>query len=255
MPNIPESQVQGLIADLASHAGTDVGHAPNAITGSPALAFWYKASSLGLADGTAVTTWTDSSGNSRDVTQATSTKRPLYKTSVTGLGGAPAVLFDGVDDTLVNAAVSGFGSSTWTVFGILTENVNAAGLFALDARVSGGFIDLCRSSGNPAFRAGDSSIAAALNAPTRGAALWVGVTDGTTLTLFVNGQMVAQAPTSAGSVSPTSIYVGSNADSAGSYWSGHIAEVGVFSTALTAAQRGELRRYAAATYGVMSWGP
>lgn len=58
------------------------------------------------ADGAAVSSWSDGSGNSRTQAQATSGLRPLYRASVTNLNNRPAVEFDGVDDVTTNT--SGF---------------------------------------------------------------------------------------------------------------------------------------------------
>jgi hypothetical protein len=69
------------------------------------LRLWLKADALtGLADGDPVTTWTDSSGNAFNPAQATTAKKPLYKTSI--LNGLPIVRFDGIDDVLLNASVN-----------------------------------------------------------------------------------------------------------------------------------------------------
>ncbi len=53
---------------------------------------------VGFNDGDAVATLADLSGNSRDATQATASRRPLYKTNI--YGSDPALLFDGVDDQM-----------------------------------------------------------------------------------------------------------------------------------------------------------
>lgn len=60
------------------------------------LAYWFKADALALSDDDPVGTWTDSSGNSRDITQTTSSKKPIYKTSI--VNSLPVVRFDGSDD-------------------------------------------------------------------------------------------------------------------------------------------------------------
>lgn len=59
----------------------------------PAIAWnvLYDADTFGLADGAAIATAPDSSGNARDATQATSGKRPTYKT---GVNGHAAMRFD-----------------------------------------------------------------------------------------------------------------------------------------------------------------
>jgi hypothetical protein len=48
--------------------------------------------------GTAVDTWTDLSGNGHNVTQATSSRQPVYLAVSGEAGGVPAMRFDGVDD-------------------------------------------------------------------------------------------------------------------------------------------------------------
>lgn len=67
------------------------------------LACWYKADSLDLADGADVTSWADSSGNSRTLTQSGSADLcPHY--TINSINGYPAVLFDGTNDYMVTAA-------------------------------------------------------------------------------------------------------------------------------------------------------
>lgn len=65
-------------------------------------------------DGNAVTDWTDGSGNGRDLTQGTGTKRPLYRASVAALNGQPALEFDGTDDFLQTASSFTVTSGTLT---------------------------------------------------------------------------------------------------------------------------------------------
>ncbi len=72
---------------------------------SVSFSTWFKADSLTVvADGTAVSTWADSSGNSHDATQATSNARPVYKVAANGLNGYPCVRFDGTNDSLATTA-------------------------------------------------------------------------------------------------------------------------------------------------------
>jgi hypothetical protein len=83
--------------------------APNTISN---LAVWLKADALGLSDGTAVSSWTDSSGNGNHAVQATGTRQPIYKTSI--INGKATVRFDGSDDVLV--APTTLGTAAHTVF-------------------------------------------------------------------------------------------------------------------------------------------
>ena len=65
------------------------------------LKLWVRVESLvGLADDTAVASWTDESGNARHLVQATAANRPVYKASGEF---APAVYFDGLNDVLATA--------------------------------------------------------------------------------------------------------------------------------------------------------
>lgn len=58
---------------------------------------WYRPESLvALADGDPVATWPDSSGNGRDMTQASAGAKPTYKTGI--VNGLAVVRFDQVAD-------------------------------------------------------------------------------------------------------------------------------------------------------------
>lgn len=56
---------------------------------------WLKADALGLSDGAAVSSWTDSSGNSNPATQSTGGLQPIYKTNI--INGLAVVRFNGTD--------------------------------------------------------------------------------------------------------------------------------------------------------------
>lgn len=64
----------------------------------------------GLSNGNAVTTWSDRSGNARDVTQATPANQPSYQTSVQG--GQPVVRFDGSNDSLASSSFATAASAS-----------------------------------------------------------------------------------------------------------------------------------------------
>lgn len=65
-------------------------------------ALWLDASTLGLANNAAVSSWTDLSGNARHATQATGTKQPTFKTGI--LNGLPVLGFSG--DCLVTPSIT-----------------------------------------------------------------------------------------------------------------------------------------------------
>lgn len=71
------------------------------------LKLWLEADVLvSNADGDAIQTWPDISGNANDFTQATLANRPLLKTDI--LNGRPALLFDGSNDLFTGPLLSTF---------------------------------------------------------------------------------------------------------------------------------------------------
>lgn len=90
----------------------------------PGCALWFDASDITslfqdnagstpvAANNDAVGKMNDKSGNGRHVTQATGTKKPLYKTNI--MGNMPAVQFDATDDFMSGTAFD--PSLSWTLF-------------------------------------------------------------------------------------------------------------------------------------------
>lgn len=73
---------------------------------------WYDADQItGLSDNDPISSWSDSSGNGRTLTQGTSTLRPVYNTGVQN--SLPVTTWDG-GDSLINAGSA--SSQPWTVF-------------------------------------------------------------------------------------------------------------------------------------------
>lgn len=68
----------------------------------------------GLTDGDSVTTWTDSSAAGNDVTQATASRRPVYKTSI--IGSEPVVRFASDNTKSLYATLA----SSWSGYGGVT---------------------------------------------------------------------------------------------------------------------------------------
>src|ERR1051325_4711729 len=85
---------------------------PSDISG---LKIWLKADAgAGSSDGDAVGTWTDQSGTSHDFTQATSSKKPTYKTNIQN--SLPVVRFDGTDDEMSGGDLSGVFTTGGSMF-------------------------------------------------------------------------------------------------------------------------------------------
>lgn len=76
------------------------------------LALWLRADKGVSLNGSSVTAWADLSGNGRDFSQGTASKQPTI--NATGLGGRPAVVFDGVNDIVSAAGLSALTTSADT---------------------------------------------------------------------------------------------------------------------------------------------
>jgi hypothetical protein len=103
----------------AMGSSVSLAFSPTQIAG---LKLWLKADSMSLADGTAISTWSDQSGNGNDATQATGANQPLFKTNV--LNEKPVVRFDGSNDYMAFAT----GPDTSSCFVVGTINVAASSL-------------------------------------------------------------------------------------------------------------------------------
>lgn len=84
----------------------------------------WRVSSLGLSSGDGVDTLPDQSGNGRDLVQASSSFRPLFRP--TGLNGHPGLEFDGVDDYLATAAGLRVGDS-YTIMVVASCSTDSSG--------------------------------------------------------------------------------------------------------------------------------
>lgn len=103
---------------LGAGAPAAAGFSPADLSG---LAVWFKADAItGLSDNDPVSTWNDSSGNSRNATQ-TGTLRPTYQTAEQN--GLPIVRSDGSDDYL-NTATFTTVAQPFTLFMVFKVTAN-----------------------------------------------------------------------------------------------------------------------------------
>lgn len=120
--------------------------------------------SMGNMDGIPVSTWIDLVGG-KNATQATTTKRPVYRTNA--LGGGPAVQFDGVDDALF--APIDINYTKYPKLTIAARFQNTAGVTALYSGVwghdNGGFDRFLISGGTGPQGIGISSGSAVVAVP------------------------------------------------------------------------------------------
>lgn len=75
---------------------------------------WLDAHALGFTDGSPIAIWGDNSGNNNNFQQTTSSQRPLYNSS--GIGAIPSLTFDGVNDIMESGSISALESANVTYF-------------------------------------------------------------------------------------------------------------------------------------------
>ena len=232
----------------------------------PNLALWLNASAVtGKSDGDAMATWADQSGNGRNATQATGTKQPLYKTNI--VNGKPVLRFDSTDDCLTASAIDLTGTPAVSLF-VVTATIGSATdrvVFETSSNFNanvGSFI---------LFRDTSNKVNVDVKGNTVGASQCIGTTSvtsaATVLTgvydmslsalleaqLYVNGTAEGSHT---GSVENTAnfgthaINIGSRNNGASLPLGGDIAEIILYSRALSTAERQQVERYLGAKYGI-----
>ncbi len=223
------------------------------------LAFWVKADAItGLSDNDPVTTWIDSSSLAHDTTQADSGKRPTYQTSE--LNGKPVVRFDGSDDYLETAALSGaqltLSANSITIFVVqkqLGSSGNNSSLNWPKAATVGNRLGVFATYDNSIyFSYGDNS-GGTISVVQPGGwdddwkllELWRSTTSGE---IYVDGASILSASFS----DDLSIAGTDELSIAGSITSfgGDIAEVFIFNRALNSTERGQMRTYLNTKYAI-----
>jgi hypothetical protein len=202
----------------------------------PSPVAWWKADSLALSNGAAVTSWTDSSGNGQTLAQATGALQPTYVTNV--VGGNPVVRFDGtryLDATITTRTQP----NTWFV--VLRPSTTAA-----MANVTSGGEEILVDAGGLVEVWGGASSVSNITA-TAGSWLAVGVQ--------INGASSAiWSDNTAGTIGSlgtdptgTALRVG-NHTSLSRFFTGDIAEIILYNQVLSATDRASVFSYLHAKY-------
>lgn len=209
----------------------------------------YPSSGQPPVNNDSITGWSDLSGNARHLSQATSSKMPLYKTGVAN--GLPGVLFDSVDDMM--SVANAIQLQEGTVLAVLNRKSSATGMVP----VGGGYKALSAgfegSTGKPRILKVDAAvICLASSAPSSGSAQFVvwGYQGGTTNGLLrINGSDVAGSFTSTSMSDAATTSTVGNAN--GAYHFGdHLFEVCVLNRLATVAEVSQFYSYAKAKWGV-----
>jgi hypothetical protein len=98
-----------------------------AVSPPPVLTTWFKADALALANGAAVSTWPDSSGNGDNATQANSSQMPTFVTGA--MNGLPVVRFTSASQTYLGFPRPVAGDFTIICVFQSTQGLNSGTLY------------------------------------------------------------------------------------------------------------------------------
>jgi hypothetical protein len=226
--------------------------------GTSTLEVWLKADAIAGLTGNPVSTWSDRSGNNVNATQSNVGNQPAYTTNV--LNGLPVVRFDGSNDRLEFNRVIQDDFSIIAVFKTAQSAGGGTqwylGVGLVDAEVGGVTNDFGMSliAGKLATGAGNPDVTAlstsAFSDNNGHIANFQRVLSSGVISQFTDGASTATATAGTNSLTaPTRIVLGSLQTNI-NYFSGDIAEVLVYSSALNKAERTIVDNYLSAKYNI-----
>lgn len=229
---------------------------PSALSLIPGLAARWSASSLAMADGAAISSWADISGNGRSASQATSINRPTFLAN--WRNGQPAVNFNGAAQSQFLTTDLSAKSSKAAIFIAfeLSAAANSSGsrdqrLFSSQTRTSadvGLNIDTFASSGN-AIRTLNSNGAAVSSSAISTATPYIMSLTTEGGALYVNGAKQATSPINGLTLNNALFQIGNHLNGSGKHFAGRIAEI-LFYEELTTAQRQAVEGFLSTTYSI-----
>ena len=215
------------------------------ISGKLPTAWWDASGITGLSDGTAVSSWADSAGGTYTAVQATTTKKPIFKTNI--VNGLPAVLFNGAN-AQVMVTPNAIAASTINIFSVV--NSSTASALIIGHSINNTQFT-CNSAGTNAIRTydgigsgnGTSTILTQNNSTFR----MLGVMMQSSNNTFIeNGA-------SRGTVSKpvaTTYYNSIGGFAFNQYLSGYIAEILVYTSILSLLDIAQINKYLCNKYGL-----
>ncbi len=219
-----------------------------------------------IIDGGAISTWIDSSGNNSlnkfTLTQATSTKQPLY--SAKAINGIPALKFDGIDDYLENSAFN-FPYNDYQMFVVFRSLNSSTPLDIMSADYSGGHGILLETQARGVLRTlhrfpygtgGGDSFNSASGAFSIDNNYMLSYRRNSTSTpknstIRLNGSTtLSSTPTIASFDSSTLHLVVCSLMGSGRYFNGYIAEIIIYSRALSTQEEQDVEQYLSDKYQI-----
>ena len=208
----------------------------------PGLVLWTDASSVLVQNGRVVS-WLDKSGHGNNAVQADVARQPRH--APVGIGGQPALSFDGIDDELNVGANASLDIANMTLFIVLrpasVDNVSRPVPLAKLPQ-DGAYHLMIDADNTPVARinVGYGPVSTQEMDPVGGAAeLWTAAHDGRELRLFRNQWRSELAPAVEGRIGVTSgpLRIGNGDAAAQNAFKGWIAEVILYDRALSDSER------------------
>lgn len=215
---------------------------------------WVKSDSITGANGSAVSTWADSSLNARNFTQANAANQPTVVTN--GIGGKPTVRFDGSNDYLDSA--TGSYSQPITVFSVARKTAAGSGYERIlhgNTTVDGIFFMGANAGNYASFIGNGGWNDTTANSPARAVSTNTGsvlgaTISGGTITPYFNG--TAQTAKSGNTMSTLAGFRMGSSSGLSQFWNGDVSEVIVYPGVLSTADRQRVEGYLAWKYNLQS---
>ena len=209
---------------------------PNTI---PGLAIWFSADTGVTTPGGSVSQWNDLSGNGHDAVQAAPSSQPAHMLSIPELNNKPAIRFDGVDDILLINSGDTVGSAFIVVNwrGALPNFPDYNGIMSAQTFPplnSILFMGLGGSSSLYATGAGDVMFL--------GPDYYVNAQQTIQLDPLNRYKIISAVDDALDPPLPDFV-IGRQSDNVSRYWNGDIAEIIVYRTQLTPAERMQIIQY------------
>ncbi len=218
---------------------------PGGVGDAASNILWLKADALNLANGSAIATWTDASGNDHDATQGTAAQRPIFTLANADFNDMPTVTFDGSDDNMILSMTQDAGNYQFFVVYKSTSTTNRQYLFDTQ---TGTLILPHRGQNNErAYHDGTARGDQNTSATTQIVGWQL---DNTGSSVFINGLETQSDLTYVQRAIGGNTRIGSNNAGGNRRFNGNIAEMIFFNKTLNTAQRKIIENYLGAKYGL-----
>lgn len=201
----------------------------------------------------AVSAWNDQSGNENDAAQSTGVLQPSFTAS--GINFNPAITFDGTTDflNLPDAAIPA-GNSNYTMLAVALDHTNGGFILGGGTANANEGQTLAVQGGNTLQDNWNSSGAATTGTVTDGTPFLITSTYNGTAggrVLYLDGNMDGtNAALTRNYVPNSNTVLGADKGAAAGFFDGDIAEVIIYSTDITNAERMMIQTYLAIKYGI-----